>query len=123
MVPVAMEELDETDSAFRQAPRQQAIRSEAARLFRIFAVKLEGARRFLGNIGQLGNRSLHAECHLILRDSCRDFGIAKFVKTDLVQLVQLVQEDAPVFAEKARRVGKIEDRVAYRTELDALIAG
>src|SRR5262249_26351043 len=123
VVPVAMEELDEAYSAFGQPPRQQAIRREAARLLRILAIELEGTLWFFGNIGQLGNGCLHAEGHLILSDSCGDLRIAEFVQTDLIQLVQFIQEDSPVIAEKAWRIGKIEDRVAYRTELDALIPG
>ena len=41
VVPVAMEKLDEAHAALGQPPRQQAIRREGARLFRIRPVQLE----------------------------------------------------------------------------------
>src|SRR5207244_2047036 len=72
VVPVAMKELDKTNSAFGPAPGEQAVRGKRTGLLRVLAVKLKGAGRRLGDIGQFRNRGLHAERHLILQNSATD---------------------------------------------------
>ena len=57
LIPAAMEELNEADSAFGQPPRQNAIEGERARLARVGAVTLERLFRFFRQIGQFGHRT------------------------------------------------------------------
>ncbi len=78
-VPAAVINLHESHVALHQTPRHQAAIGEGAALARIFAVKLEGARRLFGEIGQFRHRGLHPERHFVLRDAHLRFGIGELL--------------------------------------------
>src|SRR5262245_2846807 len=60
LIPASMHELDEPDSAFSHAPRQQAVAGEAAiALLAVNPVHVEDVLRLIRDIGQLGNGGLH----------------------------------------------------------------
>src|SRR5688572_1684739 len=84
LIPAAMIELDETNAAFNQPPREQTIRGKRPRFTRIFAVKLERAGGFARNIHQLRDARLHPVSHLVLGNPRLDLGIADALKGGLV---------------------------------------
>src|SRR3954462_1084660 len=53
LIPPTMEELNEANTAFGEAPRQQAIGRECPRLASLFAIELKGPRRLFRQVGQL----------------------------------------------------------------------
>src|SRR5436190_9558218 len=48
MVPIAMEQLHSSNTAFNQPARKQCIGGKSSGFARIFTIKIEGTRRFLG---------------------------------------------------------------------------
>ena len=76
MIPVAVIELDEADAAFREPPRQQAIRRERS-VARLRAVGVQHALRLLAHVHQTGNAGLHLERHLVLRDPRQNLRIVQ----------------------------------------------
>ena len=112
MVPPAMIELDEAYVSLRQPSRQQAIRREGARLPRVLPVQRQHMLGLLRCVRQVGNTSLHAERHLVLRDSRFDFRIAGATLQTPVQFRQRVQLSPSLFPGQPRRVRQVEHRVA-----------
>ncbi len=94
LVPPAMEQLHEAHTALAQPSRHQAVPRERPRLASFFAVEIERTGGLVREIGQLGHRGLHAKRHLVLRDSRRDFGIARVAQLELVQGGEIVEQAA-----------------------------
>ena len=69
MIPATQEDLSKRDASFRHSSCQQAVVGECSRLFDFRPVHIEHALRLVGNIGQVRDRCLHAECHLVLRNT------------------------------------------------------
>ena len=65
-VPVVVIDLHEADAALDHPPGQQGRVGEGAGLAGLFAVKLEGRFRLVGQIGQFRHAVLHAEGQLVL---------------------------------------------------------
>src|SRR5207237_1146982 len=61
MIPLAMEQLDDPHAAFNKPPRQQSAGGERAWLGHLRSIKIEHRFWFPGNVGQVGNGSLHPE--------------------------------------------------------------
>ena len=122
LIPAAMKELDEADTPLGHPPRQQAVVCVRARHFGVRAIKLKCARRLIGKIHNFGCRGLHAEGHLVLRDSSLDFGIAAPPKLDAIQGSKVVQHGAAVLPADTGSVIQIENRVPAASELHALMA-
>ena len=112
VVPIAVIELDETHAAFGQAARQQTVGGKRAGLLRVFSIEFESAGRLLGEIGQVGHGSLHAERHFVLGDAGVGFGIAEFFVFELVQLAERIEIGAAVSLSEALGVG--DDRARGR---------
>src|SRR5262249_33128175 len=94
LVPATMEQLDEANAAFGQAPCQQAIGCKGARLAGLAAVQLEGGRRFLRQVNQLRHTALHPVSHLVLADARGDFRIAGVIELELIEPAQVIEEPA-----------------------------
>src|SRR5439155_17623159 len=75
MVPLAMKQLHDAHPAFNEPPRQQRAGGECAWHSDLGSIEIEHRFGFTRNVGQLWNRSLHAEGHLILRDPGLDFRV------------------------------------------------
>src|SRR5215510_7708059 len=121
LVPAPMEELNETDSAFGQPTRQNAIERERAWGPRVWAVTLERLLRFLRQVGQFGYRRLHSIRHLILRHARQDFGVSILTRVDLIQLGQVIEETAANFFAHARRIRQVKHGVRAVVKLHALV--
>ena len=76
---------------------------------------------FLADVGQFGHRGLHAEGEFILSDARRDFRIAGRFVSELIEAGDVVQNAAARFGADAFGVGQIQDRIADRAKLHALI--
>src|SRR5688572_9722731 len=90
-----MEQLDETNASLRQPARQQTVCRIGARLPCLIAVQFERALRLRRDVGELRNRGLHTERHLILSNSRSDLGIASFFEPCLIQIADEVQKLSP----------------------------
>ena len=121
LVPSSMEQLDESHAAFGESPCKQAIRCIGAWLARVLTIKLERAGRLIRHVGQLGNRRLHPERHLVLRDSRRDLRIARLRELRLIQFIQVVQESPAHLRIDAGRIREVQHGIRSRPELHPLI--
>ena len=85
-----MVKLDKPAPAFRQPAGEQAVgrKTSVAGLFN--AVGVERGFGFLPEIGQLGNRCLHLERHLILADARGDFRVIAFFGEHSVEPLNLL---------------------------------
>ena len=79
--------------------------------------------RFVGEVRQVGYRSLHAIRHFVLSDAGGDFGVSEFAKLQLVELDQIVQNAASSPFVEARRVGEVKNGIPDGSKLDSLIPG
>ena len=123
LVPTAVEELDEADVAFEQAAGQQAVGRIGARAGDLGAVGRQGLAGFLGDVGQLRHRGLHAEGHLVGLHAGDGLGVADLLGPLLVEGGQVVQQGAALLAVDGGRVLQVEHGVGARTQADALVAG
>src|SRR5262245_36217687 len=115
-----MIELDKTDPALGQAPRHQTVVGEA-RFAELRAVASANRIGFFANVHGVRRIHLHAEGHFVLGNPSQGFRIAEFRITLLVDLFHGV-ENSPSFGRADLRRGiKVEDGLAVRTALHALI--
>src|SRR5690606_12940601 len=90
MVPILVIELDESNAALREPPREDAVRRERAGLARVGAVLLEHMIRLAREIGGLGDRRLHSERELVLSDPRLDRRIRRSLELELMKLAQAI---------------------------------
>ncbi len=120
-VPAAVEELHEADAAFAEAAGHEGVVGVGAGLPCILAVEFEGAVWLAGNVGEFRHGHLHAEGHLVLRDTGLDFGIVEFLMVDLVECAEVIERFAAEIAADALGIVEIEDGVFAGTKADALV--
>ena len=123
LIPAAMEELDESHAPLGQPARQQAIGGKGPGSSHFGPVHLQDRIGLVREVGQLGDRGLHPEGQLVLRDPRDDLGIADVAVIDRVEPGQVVEHPPPGRGRDAGRIGEIQDRVADRSELHALVRG
>jgi hypothetical protein len=121
LIPPAMEKLDEADVAFEQSSGKQAIGRITAGNEDVGTIGIERGLRFARQIGQFGNRCLHAERHLIGIDPRESFRIAQFGGSPGVEFFQIIEQRAALIARCSGRVAEIENRIGPRTQTDALV--
>ena len=79
VVPTAVEELDEADSAFCHTAGEKAVSSERAGFFDFWTVEFFINHLVLFcEVGEVWNRGLHTESHFLLGDGSLDLRVAKF---------------------------------------------
>ena len=123
LIPATVIELDKSDAALGQPPRQQAVRGIRPRLFGVRAVQLKNMLRLLGQVHQFRNRGLHAVSHLILGHARIDLRVAILFRQDAIELGNAVQHAPARAGRDSRRVRKIEHRIPTRKELHSLVFG
>src|SRR5687768_2053535 len=106
MVPSGVVKLYEADVALGKASGEKAIRGKCAGLSSLFPVKLEDGRRFVRNVQDLRDGSLHAVGHLVLGHTSVDLGITQVLVLQGVKFGQAIQHFAPILAGDA--VGILE---------------
>jgi len=74
MIPVGIEQLDESHAPLNEPAGEQAVRRKG-RLAGLDPVEAECFCRFTGKIGQLRHARLHPVGHLILADPRGDFRV------------------------------------------------
>ena len=80
LVPAAVEDLDEPDVALGQPAGQQAAAGEGARLVHVGPVQVEDVLGLVRDVGQLGDRGLHPEGHLVLGDPGLGLGVGDLLE-------------------------------------------
>ena len=121
LIPSLVVKLDKLDALFRHATSHQAIRGEGSRFSGFFSVEFEGGVRFLGKIGDIGNRSLHAKTHLVLSDPRFECGISCLGECDLVELLKTVQHHAARLSVEAVGIVEVENGIFVRTKSDTVM--
>jgi hypothetical protein len=69
--------------------------------------------RFAAEIDQFRRGGLHAEGQFIAGDAGGDFGVVNFLEAFLIQLIQRVEVVALKVAGNSRRIGQIQNRLAF----------
>ena len=120
VVPIAMVELDEACAAFGESAGEQAVRREGA-VAGCAAVEFERFRAFGTDVHQLRHAGLHLEGHFILRDACGDLGVVAEGGVLFVERIDRRHVRALSLARDAVWTGEIQNGIALRAELHALI--
>ncbi len=122
-IPALVIKLDELDAAFGKAAGFEAVRSVGARVFGFFAIEVPGGLGLVRGVDDFGHAGLHAVGHFVLSDAGFDFGIELAAELPVVELVQLIEHGAAGLGADAVGIGKIEDGVLAREEVDPGMAG
>ena len=135
LVPRGVDDVDEPDAAFDQSSGQQAVDGKTMvgvtglhggswpRGRAIDPVGSQGVTGLAREVRQFGCGRLHAEGEFVLCDAAGDFGVTDVAVTDGVEPAQGIQGATLTGAGDARRVGKVQDRVALATEGNTLVGG
>jgi len=84
-IPPPIKQLHVADPLLHESPGEETVVSEGTRLPDVRAIGIEGLGILLRDVGQLGNRGLHPERHLILGDAGVDLRIREGLVLLLVQ--------------------------------------
>lgn len=123
LVPAHVVELHEADIALGEAACHEAIVGVSAALFDLGSIHVEDGLGFIRDVGELGDRGLHAVGELVLLDAGVDFGVGKFGELLFVQLGEVIEHFAAGLGRVARWIGKVEDGVSDGHELHAGVFG
>ena len=140
MIPAPVIQLHETNTGFDQAACQQTVVRkrriialvEDSRIIgtfgrrnisRLSSVHVEDMLRFLRDIHHFGNGHLHAIRQFVLRNPSLRFRIPAAFEFGSIHFCQSVQHAAAQTAIHAVRVAQIQNRIASRAALHALIDG
>ena len=124
LVPAAVEDLGEADSAFREAAGQQAVVGGRCRACARRARTCRGSDSgSLSEVGEFGDGGLHAEGHLVLGDAVLDDRVADRLEAVLVERVDAVDHVAAQLAADPGRIAEVEHRIAAAAEGDAGVLG
>ena len=122
-IPALVIKLDELDAAFSKAAGLEAVRSVGAGVLGFLAVEVPSGLRFVRGVDDFRHAGLHAVSHFVLRDAGFDFGIELAAELLVVELVEFIEHGAAGSAADAVGIGKIEDGVLAREEVDPGMAG
>ena len=86
MVPATVIELNEPHVSFDHSSGQEAVARKRAGLFNFRSIQLKNVPRLAARVGQLGDRDLHAKCHLLLCDRGLNFWITDLGRMFMVEL-------------------------------------
>ena len=96
---------------------EQALAAEHARHFAVEAVELERFFGFIGQVDRLGSRALHFVGELVAGDARGEsFVSAAAIEVLVVVLLQRVEQIALGSVGEISRRGKVEDRLAHRSQ-------
>ena len=123
LVPASVIELNEPYAPLCHATGEQTVRRVGAWFAGGVAVEIEGLFGLAGEVGQIGNRGLHAIRHLVLGNAGLDFRVAVIVELALIELGEPIQHAATTGVIDARRIGEVEHGIAVLAEVDPLVAG
>ena len=121
LIPSTMKDLAEAHATLRHAAGEETVVGEGARRRHIRTIHVENVFWFGRKIRQVGDGSLHPERHLILRDAGMSLRIADLIVVLFIELTQAVKHAPADVTIDAFRIGKIEDRIALRTQRHALV--
>ena len=121
MVPCAVVELNEADSAFGETACEEAIASEGAVAGFLEAVEIEDVLRFVAEVGEFRDTGLHAEGEFVLSDAGGGFRVEVFVGGETVEPVDFVDDESLGALADPVRVADVVDGVAAGLEEDSLI--
>ena len=121
MIPAAVEELNEPDTAFGKPSGQQTIGGERAPRACVRAVQIKYVFRLIGHVSQVRQRHLHAISQFVLRDPSNDFGITYFRYFQLIEPGQVVEHPAADVRAQPIRVRQKKHRVGNGSKLRPLV--
>jgi hypothetical protein len=119
MVPVVVVDLNEADTAFREAAGHEDRARKGAGLLGFLAVELPCEFAFLREIGEVRDTALHPEGHFVLADAGVGFRVADGAVVDFVEGLEAIQLAAAEFARHAFRIVDEENGIAAGTEGDS----
>lgn len=123
LIPTHVVKLYEADVTFGKTARHEAVVCVGAALFDFGAIHVEDGFGLVRDVGEFGNRGLHAVGELVLLDAGVDLRIGKFGELLFVELGEVIEHFASGRCGVAGGVGKIEDGVADGHEFDAGVFG
>ena len=123
LVPAHVKELDEADVALGEASGHEAVVSVGSARLDVGSIHIENVLRFVGNVGEFGDRGLHAVSELVAFDAGGDLGVGEFVELLFIEFGEVVEHFAACFSAETFRVREIEDGVAGAHELYSGVLG
>ena len=111
VIPTAMVNLNETDAPFGQPSCQQAVGSVGARNLCIRTVEIERVLRFVADVGQVGNRSLHSIRHFIGGNTSVNLRVADRFTPQLIHLGNGVEKTSTIVPVGSRGIIQVKHRV------------
>ena len=120
MIPIGIIKFHHANATLNHTAGQQAVVGKR-RGTRLGPIGRQCCGGFAGNIHQIGNRSLHAERHLILADACGNFRVTRCGQSAGIQLVDGLKNLGSVFASLPLRVGQKQHRVTRGSKLNSLV--
>ena len=119
-VPAPVEELDVAHAPLDQPAGQQAVVRERRRAG-LGPVHLEDLLGLLADVHHVGDRHLHPVGQLVLADPRQGLGVAELLELVFVELAEGVERAAAVGPVHPLGIAHVEDRVAHRPALHALV--
>ena len=107
-----MKDLGKADAAFGHTSGQQTVVSKRAWLAAVWAIHVVNIVGFALEIGQLGNRCLHAIRHFILRNAVLNLWVTNFGMLSFIECVDSIDQLPSQLAADAFRVTEIENGIA-----------
>ena len=121
LIPARMVKLDEANAALREPSSHEAIGGEGSRFSGFLSVFLVDVVRLRREVGNLRNRGLHFEGHLVLGNPIFDRRVGVFLQLGPVKILQAVKHSAAVRIVDACWIVEVEDRVLAGAETDTLV--
>ena len=123
LVPAPVHDLHHTDPALHQTARHQSAVRKTSRFAGIGPVQVQDALRFVAEINQFRNASLHSKCHLVLGNPRLDLRIAHPFKTTLVEGRQRIEHCPAFTGAHTVGIGQVQHRIPASAQRHPVVAG
>ena len=122
IVPTPMVQLHKPNPTLDHPSSHQTIRCITTGLLDLRSIHLQNRLGFVGDIGQVRNRHLHLESHLILIDPRTDLWVLLPLKFELIELCDLVEHPPTQTSAHPRRIAQIQNRLTATSKFHPLMA-
>ena len=123
LVPAHVIELHEADVALGEAAGHEAVVCVGSTLLDFGAVHVEDGFWLVGNVGELGDRGLHAVGEFVLLNAGVDFGVGEFGELLFVELGEVIEHFTSGLGGVTGGIGEVENGVSDGHEFDAGVFG